>query len=93
MLGPGWGAGFTVLSTDPGVFVVPSEWWESGYTPTAWADTAAKAPRLWFIGTGPLTYHVHSHDYQALVARGWQPQRWLVGSGGYAVLMTRPPQA
>ena len=88
-LGSGWGAGFTTVSTDDTVYIVPSEWWETGYAPAQFAAQAAKADRLWFVGTGSPAYHQFSHDYKTLIDHGWKPQRWIPGLGAYVVLMTR----
>jgi hypothetical protein len=89
VLGAQWGAGFTPVSTDPHVFVVPTEWWEGGYDPTTWPDRVEKASRLWFIGTGPPGYRQISTDFRTLVANDWHVQKVIRGLGGYAALMTR----
>jgi hypothetical protein len=89
VLGNGWGAGFSAVSTDPHVFIAPSEWWENGYTPTTWVRDLSGRHRLWFIGTGSRAYSKYSHDWHALTAAGWHPVRWITGNGDYAALMER----
>ena len=85
--GRGWGAGFTVVSSQPDVFISPTEPWEDGYQPATWASNVTDAGRLWYVGTWYLT---HNEDpvYQALLAAGWKPQQEFDGTGGFVVLFT-----
>ena len=41
VFGPDWSTDFTVVSTKPGVFIVPSDFFEGGYQPTVWARACA----------------------------------------------------
>ena len=55
VFGQSWGAGFTVTSDEPNVFVSPSEPWEDGYHPERWVSEVAQARRLWYLGTDVLS--------------------------------------
>jgi hypothetical protein len=85
--GSEWGAGFTVVSDRPDVFVSPSEPWEEEYEPQLWAGGMADAGRLWYVGTW---YLARSQDpvYQAMLSDGWRPQQEFDATGGFLVLMT-----
>ncbi len=85
--GSGWGAGFSVVSGQPDVFVSPSEPWEDGYDPQAWVGQVADAGRLWYLGTWFLPRN-EDPIYQAMLAQGWKPQGEYDATGGFVVLMT-----
>ena len=53
--GPDWSTYFTVVSTDPRVFIVPSEGYEGGSHPARWADELRPYGRLWFVESPPLS--------------------------------------
>ena len=85
--GGGWGAGFTVASDRPDVFLAPTEPWEQGYAPDQWAGQVADAGRLWYLGTWFLGRAVDP-VYRALTTQGWTPVREFDAQGGFLVLMT-----
>jgi hypothetical protein len=71
VFGTEWATGFTVISTDPGTFIVPSEDYEGGSDPAAWAADMAPYKRLWYVWFPPLGGHAPS--YAALLRQGWHP--------------------
>jgi hypothetical protein len=75
--GTGWATGFTVVSTDPNTFIVPSENYEAGSAPAAWAASMARYQRLWYVWFPPLGGYAPS--YAALLRDGWHP---APGPGG-----------
>ncbi len=87
VFGQSWGAGFTVTSDQPNVFVSPSEPWEDGYRPQRWVSEVAQARRLWYLGTDVLS-RTNDPVYRALLAQGWKPQKEYDASGGFLILMT-----
>jgi 4-amino-4-deoxy-L-arabinose transferase-like glycosyltransferase len=87
VFGASWGAGFTVVSDQPNVFVSPSEPWEDGYQPRRWASKVSDARRLWYLGTDVVS-RGKDPVYRALLAQGWRPQKEYTASGGFLVLMT-----
>jgi hypothetical protein len=88
VFGHSWGAGFTVVSDQPNVFLSPSEPWEDGYNPHQWVSKVAQAGRLWYFGTWYLNRN-QDPVYQALLAQGWKPRAQANAAGGFAVLMTQ----
>jgi hypothetical protein len=84
--GPDWATSFTVTSTDPKVFIVPSEYYESGSQPARWASAFRNDHRLWFVLTPPLSLNP---TYAALVHQGWHPVRTLHAAGCAAILLER----
>ena len=50
--GPNWSTGFTVLSTQPNTFIVPSEYYEGGSDPSRWARRLRPYRRLWYVYAG-----------------------------------------
>jgi hypothetical protein len=84
--GPDWATSFTVTSTDPNVFIVPSEYYEGGSHPARWADQFRGEHRLWFVLTPPLSLNP---SYAALVHDGWRPVRTLHADGCAAILLER----
>ncbi len=83
--GPDWSTKFTVVSTNPSVFIVPSELYEGGSEPATWAAQMAGAYRLWYVAALPLADHQPS--YAALLADGWRPLTTLTASGCSATLL------
>jgi hypothetical protein len=86
-LGTAWAAGFTVVSTQPGVFIVPSEYYEGGSHPEAWAAAVHRDHRLWYVWSAPLSLNP---SYRALLADGWRPRVTLDATGISATLLVRP---
>ena len=86
--GPDWSTYFTVVSTNPRVFIVPSEGYEGGSHPVRWANQLRSYDRLWFVESPPLSLNP---TYAALVADGWHPVRTLTVTGGAAILLERGP--
>ena len=70
---PGYGAGFTVRSTTPGVAILPAQPYEQGYAPLAWAARLAPGHRaLFYVADPPTGTLVHDPFVTALVAAGWR---------------------
>ena len=84
--GSEWSAGFTVVSTQPNVFIAPSEVYEVGSTPGRWATQMGRYRRLWFVETDPLSLNPL---YASLRAEGWRPVETLKATGCSALLLTR----
>jgi hypothetical protein len=84
--GRAWTNGFTVVSTDPRVFIVPSEYFEGGSDPGAWAAAMGRYHRLWYVWSPPLAV---DPSYGALLADGWRPRTVLRAPGGSATLLMR----
>lgn len=87
--GEQWAPGFTVVSKDPRVFLVPSEYLEDGSRPAAWAaaERRAQAHRIWYVWVPPLA--TFNPSYAALRADGWRPVRTLHATGIEAALLVR----
>ena len=84
--GPDWAAYFTVTSTDPKVFIVPSEYYEGGSHPQRWADALRGPYRIWFVESPPLSLNP---TYAALLRDGWHRVRTLTAPGCAAILLER----
>jgi len=87
VIGPDWSTGFTVVSTAPDTFIVPSEYYEGGSDPARWAAAMTRYRRLWFVETPPLAL---SPTYAALLHDGWRPTGRVSASGCAAILLERP---
>jgi hypothetical protein len=87
VFGSNWSTGFTVVSTDPHTFLVPSEYYEGGSMPERWARALSGYRRLWFVETPPLSL---SPTYAALIKEGWRPIRTLSATGCAAILLEHP---
>ncbi len=85
--GSDWATGFTVTSTEPSVFIAPSEYYEGGSKPSEWAHQMAGARRIWYVWSPPLG--VFNPSYNALRADGWQPETRLEAQGCAATLLVR----
>jgi hypothetical protein len=88
--GSDWGAGFTVVTDSVDTFICPSEPWEVGFKPTAWASRMTGAGRVWYVGAGRLST-AEDPIYRALLADGWHRQSIVDYTGGFVVLLTRNP--
>jgi hypothetical protein len=86
VLGSDWSTGFTVVSTRPDTFIVPSEYYEGGSDPSRWARQLRPYRRLWYVYASPLSLNP---SYAALVAAGWHPVTTISAAGAKAVLMER----
>jgi hypothetical protein len=86
--GGNWSTGFTVISTQPRVFIAPSEYYEGGSDPTAWTRHMASFTRLWFVETPPLQL---SPFYSSLRQAGWRPVATIRATGCAAILLERTP--
>jgi hypothetical protein len=84
--GRAWTNGFTVVSTDPRVFIVPSEYFEGDSDPRAWAAAMGHYHRLWYVWSPPVSV---DPSYRALLADGWHPRTVLKAPGGSATLLVR----
>lgn len=85
--GPNWATGFTVVSTQPDVFIAPSEPYEGGSQPVAWARSMRRYRRLWFVNFYAGGYL--SPSYYALLADGWHQVSSISRFGSAAVLFER----
>jgi hypothetical protein len=85
--GPNWATGFTVVSTQPGVFIAPSEPYEGGSHAGVWARSMRRYHRLWFVNfyAGGL----FSPSYPALLADGWHQVSSIMRPGCAAILFER----
>jgi hypothetical protein len=86
IFGTQWNSGFSVASTQPGVFIVPSEYYEGGSTPVKWAAEMAPYRRLWFVESPPLG---QSPTYRALLRDGWHRVSVIRATGCAAILLER----
>ncbi len=84
--GPNWAAYFTVTSTDPKVFIAPSEYYEGGSHPQRWANALRGPYRIWFVESPPLSLNP---TYAALLHDGWHRVRTLTAPGCAAILLER----
>ena len=84
--GSDWSTNFTVTSTNPKVFIVPSEFYEGGSTPARWANAFRNDRRLWFVESPPLSLNP---TYAALRRDGWHRVRTLHAQGVSAILLER----
>ncbi len=84
--GSEWAAGFSVASTQPDVFIAPSEFYEGGSDPKAWAARMRTFHRLWYVWSPPLR---DDPSYAALRADGWRPTTTLHAPGGSATLLVQ----
>ena len=85
--GPDWATGFTVISTDPAEFIAPSEYYEGGSDPKAWANAMRGARRVWYVYSPPLA--VVNPSFAALRADGWRPVLRVEAQGCAAALLVR----
>ncbi len=92
-LGENWMPGFTVTSTQPTTFIVPSFAVEGDWHPQAWTQQLAHYQRLWLIepafGAHPSLQPQPTSFYAALYGAGWHPTRDIVGTGAVAILLQR----
>jgi hypothetical protein len=88
--GSDWSTGFTVVSTVPKTFIVPSEYYEGGSRPTQWARQMSHDARVWFIETGPLSFNP---SYGALLHDGWHPVQTVRVAGCEAILLEHAASA
>ncbi len=84
--GPYWSVGWTVISTDPHTFIVPSEYFEGQSRPAQWAAEMSRYRRLWFVWTNPRNL---TPSYAALVADGWRHVLTVHASYASLYLMER----
>ncbi|HEY1831577.1 MAG TPA: glycosyltransferase family 39 protein [Acidimicrobiales bacterium] len=86
-LGQDWSTGFTVVSTDPSVFIDPSEDYEGDQHPVQWAKEMNRYTRLWYVWSPPLG--VFTFSYGALLGDGWHVAQTLTAPGCEAYLLVR----
>jgi hypothetical protein len=86
-LGGDWSTNFTVVSTDPSVFIDPSEDYEGDQHPTQWAKAMSHYTRLWYVWSPPLS--LFSFSYGALVGDGWHIAQTITAPGCAAYLLVR----
>jgi hypothetical protein len=84
--GSDWSTGFTVVSTNPNVYIVPSEVYERGFDPSRWAGGMSRYNRLWFVWAPPLSLNP---AYEALVHDGWHRIAFVSAAGCDATLLVR----
>jgi hypothetical protein len=92
-----YSTGFTVASPDPDVFVVPAEFYETGYDAGAAIGFARDRRRIWYLATDtPETDtppEVQAREYepeQRLLDEGFVVQRRIDVDGAHAHLLVRP---
>ena len=85
--GTEWSTGFTALSTDPKVFIAPSEDYEEGARLQQWVNDMARYRRIWYVWTQPLDEN--NKSYAVFLHQGWHPVQTLGASGGGATLLVR----
>ncbi len=86
-LGGDWSTNFTVVSTDRGVFIDPSEDYEGDQHPVQWAKAMSRYQRVWYVWSPPLS--VFSFSYGALIGAGWHVVRTINAPGCSAYLLVR----
>lgn len=84
--GSDWAVGFTVVSTNPNVFIVPSEAYEEGSDPSLWASEMSRYHRLWYVWAPPLAVNP---SYAALLQDGWHQIAAVYAAGCDATLLER----
>jgi hypothetical protein len=93
VLGQNWMTGFTVTSTQPNTFLVPSFDIEGEWRPHTWTQQLARYRRLWILepaySTHPSLRPPKHSFYGELYAGGWRPTRDIVGTGVVAILLQR----
>ncbi len=92
-----YSTGFTVASTDPDVFVLPAEFYETGYDPSAALPFARDRARVWYLATDtPVSDTepaVQDNEYEPerrLLADGFVLERRVDVAGAHADLLVRP---
>jgi hypothetical protein len=86
IFGSDWVTGFTVASTQPAVFIVPSFSFEGGYESATWIRNLAHYKRIWLVEVPPFT---QSPMYAALHSAGWRPGKIIHATDCEAVLLER----
>ncbi|MFN2606979.1 MAG: hypothetical protein ABR511_03635 [Acidimicrobiales bacterium] len=93
---PRFATGFSVASTDPDVFLMPSEYVEDGYDPGVAVGFAADRRRVWYVATDtPASdtapaVQAHEQDAErALGGAGWRVADRVEAPGGHADLLVR----
>jgi hypothetical protein len=86
VFGLNWMPGFTVISTQPRVFIVPSLPIEGGSDPTTWVRDVTKLKRVWLVEPSSLQKSV---IYPALKQAGWRTAKVIDAAGCQALLLER----
>jgi hypothetical protein len=93
VLGSQWMTGFSVASTSPSTFIVPSFPGEGGWTPGRWIDQLAHYQRLWVLepsySAHPSTSPQLGTFYLDLHRAGWTAIRSIDETGCMAILLQR----
>ena len=93
VLGSQWMTGFSVASTSPSTFIVPSFPGEGGWTPGRWIDQLAHYQRLWVLepsySAHPSTSPQPGTFYLDLHRAGWTAIRSIDETGCMAILLQR----
>jgi len=82
--GSDWMPGFTVVSTQPQVFLAPSFGREGASDPVPWTRELARYNRIWFVATGVPD---QSPFYVALQRAGWRSAEILHATNCEAILL------
>lgn len=89
--------GFTVVSGDPDVFIMPAEFFEGGYDPDDAVRFAKGRTRVWYLATDtPVSdtpTEVQANEYvpeRRLVADGFRTSERVDAYGVHADLLVRP---
>lgn len=81
-----WATGFSIVNTQPGIFIAPSENYEGGSDPATWTKMMVSYKRLWFVETPPLSF---SPFYTFLRKAGWHTVKITHATGCEALLLVR----
>jgi hypothetical protein len=76
--------GFSVVSTQPDVFIVPSYPNEGGSEPATWATSLEKYRRLWLV---EVITSLRKPILMALQQAGWRSVRTITATGCEAILL------
>jgi hypothetical protein len=94
-----YATGFTVDSTDPDVFIMPAEYYESGYTPDVILDYAKGRRRVWYVATDTPIFDTPASvqrneqvPEQRLLDAGFHVADRLEAHGAHADLLVAPVQ-
>jgi len=97
ILSPRYSTGFTVVSSDQDVLILPAEYYETGYDASAAVAFARDRRRVWYLTTdtprSDTPPEVQAHEYEParlLAADGFVLERRIDVAGAHAELLVRP---
>ena len=96
VLSPRYSTGFTVVSPDPDAFILPAEFYETGYDASAAVAFARDRRRVWYLATDtPMSDTepvAQAHEYEPerrLLDDGFVMERRVDVDGAHADLLVR----